>query len=156
MKTIANKLKKRFIIFIGYFVLGTLGGWFAYDFMIFFLQTENIEFIYTSLSELYFLRLKVMVLFGFMIAAIYFGTSTPETINKLNRFSIITIPSFLICGIVLAGLKILIVGNLEMHDFGVHPALSATSLRIELVPFSGMFMAILMNVYLSKRTARKI
>jgi hypothetical protein len=146
------KTLKRIIWCVGFFVVGAFVGRFLYDFMISLLNTE---IIYTSLPEIYLLKLKVAGLFGFMSAAIYFGTTAPNTFNRLQRFLVITIPSVTMCGMVFVGRNTLLFKLLRMRYFDNRPAILVGSLRMELVPLSGLLTAIVIIAILFKRSGRQ-
>lgn len=149
------KTLKRIIWCFGFFVLGAFVGRFLNDFMISLLSTEKIELIYTGLPETYFLELKVVVLFGLMSAAIFFGTTALNTFNRLQRFLVIAIPSIAMCGVVFAGKKALLLKLCEMHTFDYQHAISIISLKMEIVPLSGLLMAIVIIVFLYKRSGQQ-
>jgi hypothetical protein len=146
---------KHIVRYLGIFILGSFGGWFLYDLLLSLFSIERANLIFTNLSDLYFLKLKVVGLFGLMSVAIALGTIAPKTLNGVQRFLIITVPTIATCVIVLAARRALIAKILEMPNFVNQPALAVRSLKIEFVPFSGLLMAIVIISILFKRSGQQ-
>lgn len=141
--------------YIGIFILGSLGGFFVYDPLLSLFNIERVNIIYTSPADIYFLKLKVVGLFGLLSVAIALGTMVPKTLNGIQRFLLITVPAVTIGGIVLAARRALIAKILEMPNFENQLALDVRSLKIELVPFLGLLMAIVIIALLFKKSGQQ-
>ena len=141
---------KKVILSASIFIFGTVLGAYLCDAMLWFLSSEGVKFIYTSITENFFLRLRVAGLFGVLSVVILLGTMTPKGFNGLKRFVIITIPAMVMCGLVLAQRKLLVANDIRIDSLDIQPMISMGGLKLEFVPLAGLIVATVITLVLFK------
>lgn len=127
-------------------VIGIFAGWMSYEHLISFFTHEEVQIAFIDLSQVFFTKVKVSVLFGLIGPVVFWGTVVPEKMNALFRFLLIAVPTSILCGITAAVRRAIIARWTELTDFPHNIMLTLDSVRIELIPVSGLIAAVAISL----------
>lgn len=139
--------------------MGAISGWMGTQYLIAAMQIEGIDMTITDLTEILFLKLKMMSLIGLIGVIIVIGVSVPKMMNLFYRSLIIIVPTLVVSTSVFYAKKWILLNPVDKNIISHPMHISVKAMGLEAMPFMGLataFIITLSMIIISKRGQQQV